>query len=184
MTSLKTVTLDPRVAARLFLAQAKHPRNEVGGLLLGRARGERLEVARIVMTRRVGNAVHIQFTAADFERAHTMAERLDLLVVGWAHGHPTYGAFLSSTDIRHQSQSQEFYPDYVALVIDPFKRHGIDMKIFRVAEGRAVDVSYEYGVVKHEAQEASPHRRLAPSERPKAALRRRWLRRTRVASRR
>ncbi len=52
------------------------------------------------------------------------------LVVGWAHCHPDYGCFLSSTDVRTQRQyfAEEFN---IALVIDPVRN---EKKVFKLSQ--------------------------------------------------
>ena len=44
----------------------------------------------------------------------------DKIIVGWAHSHPTFGCFLSDTDLRTQ---KNFFPEWfhAALVIDPVR---------------------------------------------------------------
>ncbi len=56
------------------------------------------------------------------------------LVVGWAHAHPNYGCFLSSTDVRTQRQyfAEEFN---IALVIDPVRGEKRVFKLSQDAKG-------------------------------------------------
>lgn len=52
----------------------------------------------------------------------------DKIIVGWAHSHPSFGCFLSSTDIEAQ---KKFFPEdfHAALVIDPIRK---EKKFFKL----------------------------------------------------
>ena len=45
--------------------------------------------------------------------------RLEGRIVGWYHSHPSYGIFMSETDLNTHSKLLQFSPYVVALVVDP-----------------------------------------------------------------
>ncbi len=71
------------------------------------------------------SATHVRFAPAAFsELSKLLASRQrDELVVGWAHSHPSYGCFLSPTDLKTQ---QDYFGEsfHTALVIDPLADSG------------------------------------------------------------
>ena len=65
--------------------------------------------------------------------------------VGWAHSHPGFGVFMSSVDISSQTKCfQSFFPDAVAMVMDPLSRIGMEFQFFRAINGKAKKIEYEY----------------------------------------
>lgn len=93
---------------------------EALGLLLGKAykwQGrEYVIVEEYATAENDATAVSVRFTEEAFEKlAGQLGERT---VVGWAHSHPGYGCFLSSTDLRTQ---KAFFNEryHIALVCDP-----------------------------------------------------------------
>lgn len=137
------VVVNPVVVAKVFVMQARRRQNEVGALLLGRIEGKSLFVEDIGPFV-VGSAAAVDFKPQDFENTLAKA-RPGQYIVGWAHGHPTYGAFLSATDVRHQQEGQGLFPDYVALVLDPHRADGAHFQFFRVEDQRARHVEHSYG---------------------------------------
>lgn len=66
-------------------------------------------------------------------------------VVGWAHSHPGLGVFMSGVDINTQERSfQSFFPDAVAMVMDPLAKSGLEFRFFRASNGRARKLDYDY----------------------------------------
>ena len=60
------------------------------------------------------------------------------VIVGWAHSHPNYGCFLSSTDFRTQ---KAFFPEdfHFALVCDPIRS---ECKVFKINGSGYEEVSF------------------------------------------
>jgi proteasome lid subunit RPN8/RPN11 len=52
-----------------------------------------------------------------------MARHRGKVLAGWCHSHPSYGCFLSSTDLATQ---RRFFPEpwHVAMVVDPLREEG------------------------------------------------------------
>lgn len=152
MVKTSEVLVDPEVISDFFALAASSPNHERGALLLGRLEGRFAIVERCMLIPRKGTATTIEFLPSDFEKA---AERMDenQLLLGWAHSHPTYGAFLSGTDVKHQSQGQALFPDYLALVLDPFHELGANFAFFRVEDGRATRIPHHFHI-REESDEA------------------------------
>ncbi|HIH20084.1 TPA: hypothetical protein HA244_02345 [Candidatus Micrarchaeota archaeon] len=84
-------------------------------------------------------AVSVSFSPTAFERlAQELKQKQENVIVGWAHSHPSYGCFLSSTDVRTQTV---FFPEdfHFALVCDPVRA---ESKAFKVRDGRTREVSF------------------------------------------
>jgi proteasome lid subunit RPN8/RPN11 len=102
-----------------------HPRQEVGGLLVGAVyqEGERFLVAvRTALPGRhtwAGQAF-LTFTGRTWiDLVRRRRAYPESVVVGWYHSHPGLGIFLSSNDrFIHRSFFAD-YPWYLALVVDP-----------------------------------------------------------------
>ncbi len=84
--------------------------------------------------------VSVRFSHDSFEKLafefQARRQNSDTAIVGWAHSHPGYGCFLSSTDVSTQEKFFS-HPQSVALVIDPTKREGEKMlkRAFGVKNG-------------------------------------------------
>jgi proteasome lid subunit RPN8/RPN11 len=138
------VLVRPSVIAEAFESAANKPSNEVGGLLLGQFRGRFVVVQRLVPSSSVGSSTRITFRASDFARALDQAEP-NQLIVGWYHSHPGHGVFLSPTDLKHQSQSQDQCRDYVALVLDPLRPEGFGFGFHRATRNdEATRIPHHY----------------------------------------
>jgi proteasome lid subunit RPN8/RPN11 len=92
---------------------------EVIGYLYGHLNIDEPEVLEItdVDQMNAGHAVTVEVPASDtsfYERVEKQE-----YIVGWIHSHPSFGLFLSSTDIGTQHLFERLFSDAVALVIDP-----------------------------------------------------------------
>jgi len=122
-----------------FFSKAAERGLEAMGLLVGRVfswRGAQYVVVEDFITaRNRASAVSVRFSEDAFgelvektvgktsERTADKAARQKRIFVGWAHSHPGYGCFLSSTDVETQ---RKYFPApfHVALVVDPLKEDG------------------------------------------------------------
>ncbi len=98
---------------------------ETMALLVGKCflwRGKKWTVVEEILTGGTdASAVSVSFSHHSFpELVKQYKEKSDKLIVGWIHSHPSYGCFLSHTDLKTQKGffSQDFN---VALVVDPTK---------------------------------------------------------------
>lgn len=67
-------------------------------------------------------AVSVRFSPQSFEKlSQQLRSKLgDSVIVGWVHSHPSYGCFLSSTDVS--TQLRFFNEDFhIAAVFDPLR---------------------------------------------------------------
>jgi len=70
-------------------------------------------------------SVHVEFddnalgdVVKEFKKLYNSSK---YMLIGWYHSHPSYGCFMSSTDINsHKNSFREEY--HIALVIDPVKK--------------------------------------------------------------
>lgn len=126
-----TEVLVDQAVYQQVLSHLRSGRRELGGLLIGRAFGDRDQPARVARVELLaavpaaqssGNGYSLRMEASVWTAA---AERLaqhpagdELKVVGWYHSHPGLGAFFSATDCA--TQAAFFNHDYsIGWVIDP-----------------------------------------------------------------
>ena len=122
---------------------------EVIGWLIGRVDGESVEVLKAIpMTS--GSSIFVQMTDYSIiPKIAEEAEKINAVIVGWFHSHPSFGFFLSSVDIRTQRNQQSLFENAIALVCDPTKItsiepgiHGyqVDMSDNRISDYRELDI--------------------------------------------
>ena len=124
-----------------------HFRREAGKNLeaMGLLVGEVFENGFVLITDYVtaeneASAVSVRFRENAFsELTRLLSEKgSEGFVVGWAHSHPGYGCFMSSTDAG--TQRSFFNNEHnVALVIDPAKD---EARFFRLNNGECVEISF------------------------------------------
>jgi proteasome lid subunit RPN8/RPN11 len=94
---------------------------EVIGWLIGTIEGETVTVLNAIpMTS--GSSIFVEMS--DYTIIPKIAEeadKIDAVIVGWFHSHPSFGFFLSSVDIRTQRNQQSLFENAIALVCDPTK---------------------------------------------------------------
>jgi len=94
---------------------------EVIGWLIGTIEGETATVLKAIpMTS--GSSIFVEMS--DYTIIPKIAEeadKIDAIIVGWFHSHPSFGFFLSSVDIRTQRNQQSLFENAIALVCDPTK---------------------------------------------------------------
>ncbi|HDO19425.1 MAG TPA: hypothetical protein ENG74_01730 [Thermoplasmatales archaeon] len=117
-------------------------REEAVCLLRGEIAGEYLVIWNVHLCKNSkGSHATVSINPAEFSEA----SRDDgYYVVGWAHSHPGFGVFMSSTDQRTQASMQAMFPDAVAAVIDPFHKDGIQIGFFRIEEGKLKRIDFAY----------------------------------------
>lgn len=122
-------------AEALFAKQGQNG-FEAMGLLLGQPRswhGSTYVVAdQFITAANTENPVQVRFLDEAFP---SIAKQINAargsIVVGWIHSHPSYGCFLSATDVKtHRAFFAE--PFNVAVVVDPLKT-GSDGKMEKKA---------------------------------------------------
>lgn len=113
---------------------------EAMGLLAGEVReweGEKFVVVEDYIT--AGNSatsVSVRFSEEAFPqlaRQVNEARRKGKIIVGWNHSHPSFGCFLSATDVSTQKKyfAEEFS---IAMVVDPVRR---EKKVFKLEENKS-----------------------------------------------
>ncbi|NHJ03209.1 MAG: hypothetical protein EAX90_00125 [Candidatus Heimdallarchaeota archaeon] len=94
---------------------------EVIGWLVGKVDEETVTVIKAIpMTS--GSSIFVEMS--DYTIIPKIAEEADkvnAVIVGWFHSHPSFGFFLSGVDIRTQRYQQSLFDNAIALVCDPTK---------------------------------------------------------------
>jgi hypothetical protein len=82
------------------------------------------------------------------------------VIIGWWHTHPGLGAhFMSGTDIATQQRYQAFFPQAVAMVVDPLRfsesldLEDLDLHIFTVENRKAKNLDF---IFVHKPEEVIP----------------------------
>ncbi len=141
-------------------AAAAASRKECLSLLLGEARTWRGKPYAVVTGLADGGndatAVSVKFEEGAFPAlAQQLNDAVDRgeLVVGWAHSHPSYGCFLSPTDVRTQ-KAYFNRPFSVALVIDPLRG---EKQFFKLSDDGNEYRDATYAVYRRRQAPAAPH---------------------------
>ena len=125
---------------------------EVIGWLVGSVDEETITVHQAIpMTS--GNSIFVEMTDYSIiPQIVEEAEKINAVIIGWFHSHPSFGFFLSSVDIRTQRNQQSLFDNAIALVCDPTKVstaepgiHGyqVFMEAQRFREYRELDITVE-----------------------------------------
>ncbi|MBK5113418.1 MAG: hypothetical protein KGD59_05705 [Candidatus Heimdallarchaeota archaeon] len=125
---------------------------EVIGWLIGTIEGETVTVLNAIpMTS--GSSIFVEMSDYTIiPKIAKEADKIDAVIVGWFHSHPSFGFFLSSVDIRTQRNQQSLFENAIALVCDPTKVSTIEPGIHgyqvfmdhsRGREYRELDISME-----------------------------------------
>lgn len=107
-----------------FASEAKKGLEAIG-LLLGEVNsfnGRTYSfITEYITSKNNATSVSVRFSEKAFsDLAFEINSVKTKFVIGWAHSHPNYGCFLSSTDLR--TQRKYFNQEYnIALVIDPIR---------------------------------------------------------------
>ncbi len=131
---------------------ARAGRTEIGGFLIGKIGRNKIIITRATFPRQRGTRTHVTINDADMAiLAEELAERgTGEVIVGWHHTHPGLGVFMSSTDVSTQQRYQAFFPEAIALVMDPMKfaqtldMDDLDLRIYRVDGRKEYELEYEY----------------------------------------
>ncbi len=138
-----------RKAEKLF-EMAAQSGLEAMGLLVGNAyswKGRQyVMVENFITAKNLPTAVSVKFTKEAFgelTKAYSAHFKEKKLIVGWIHSHPSYGCFLSQTDINTQVKCFSA-PFNIAMVVDPLRRDDgrMEERVFRVKANDYYEVSF------------------------------------------
>lgn len=139
----KKILIDVDVLSEIFKYFLSKGRIEAACLLRGTMVGEYLMIKDIHKCKKsTGTRATIDIQPMEFSDA----DKGDgYYTIGWVHSHPQLGVFMSKRDIMsHAKYFQSFFPDAVAMVMDPLSKNGMEFNFFRAFNGRAKKVEYEY----------------------------------------
>jgi len=115
-------------------------RREIIGLLFGWVESGNVHVAGFNSDDKHNSPVHAELDDEFMaQSAQRVVERPRERVVGWWHSHPSYGCFMSDTDIRTQRKLERF-GQVVALVLDPTEH--LDFSFYTCEEGGYMSMPY------------------------------------------
>ncbi|MFH1751213.1 MAG: hypothetical protein ABH863_06035 [Candidatus Micrarchaeota archaeon] len=136
--------------AEKAVVRAANEGKEAMGLLVGdvlKWKGfEYVLVENFITAKNDSSAVSVRFSRDAFtelSRAYSGHFRDGKMIVGWLHSHPSYGCWLSATDVGTQNR---FFtePHSIAMVLDPMREEGRRMqgRVFRVAGNAYYEISF------------------------------------------
>ncbi|NHJ87133.1 MAG: hypothetical protein FK734_16840 [Asgard group archaeon] len=127
---------------------------EVIGWLIGQITEDTITVLKAIPMSS-GNSIFVEMDDYTIiPKIAEEAEKINAVIVGWFHSHPSFGFFLSGVDIRTQRYQQSLFENAIALVCDPTKInsyepgvHGyqVHMDQMHAREYRELDISVDIG---------------------------------------
>ncbi|MFX1403372.1 MAG: Mov34/MPN/PAD-1 family protein [Promethearchaeota archaeon] len=149
---MRRIEIFPGILSLMLSKAARAGRTEIGGFLIGKIERNKIIITRATFPRQRGTRTHVSINDADMAiLAEELAERgAGEVIVGWHHTHPGLGVFMSGTDVSTQLRYQAFFPEAVALVMDPMKfaqtldMNDLDLRIYRVDSRKEYELAYEY----------------------------------------
>lgn len=159
---MQPVQIFPGVLSLILTRSARAGRTEIGGFLIGRVQNEDVLVTGATFPRQVGTPTHVVINNIEMANlAEELAERgTGEAIIGWWHTHPGLGAsFMSGTDTATQRRYQAFYPQAIAVVVDPVKfseslvLQDLDLHVYRLVDEKPKDFIFSYV---HEPREVIP----------------------------
>ncbi|MFX1565843.1 MAG: Mov34/MPN/PAD-1 family protein [Promethearchaeota archaeon] len=158
---MRRIEIYPGILSLMLSKAARAGRTEIGGFLIGKITRDKILVTRATFPRQTGSRTHVYINDADMAiLAEELAERgAGEVILGWHHTHPGLGVFMSGTDVSTQLRYQAFFPEAIALVMDPIKfsetlnMEDLDLRIFRVDGRKEFELNYEYA---HDPSEIIP----------------------------
>ena len=134
-TAQPIVVVDCEVVRTIRQHARSSNSTEVCGILIGRDRDRRVEVAACIEGENAeGAGAHVTFTQSTWEHIYAIKDKKfpDDRIVGWYHSHPGFGIFLSEHDtFIHKNFFSS--PGQIAWVFDP---HSDEEGCFVWVDGR------------------------------------------------
>jgi len=149
---MRQIVIFPGILSLILSKAARAGRTEIGGFLIGKIERNQLIITRATFPRQIGTSTHVSINDVDMALlAEELAERgAGEVIIGWHHTHPGLGVFMSGTDVSTQRRYQAFFPEAVAMVMDPIKfsetlnLEDLDLRIYRVKNGKPEALDYVY----------------------------------------
>ncbi len=115
------------IIQKIYAHFQKEARNkkEAIGLLIGNPNehnGQKyIQINDYITSENNASHVHVSFDKQAFSKLAAQYDNTKGIIIGWAHSHPSFGCFLSSTDV--QTQQDLFNEEFnIAMVVDPLAR--------------------------------------------------------------
>ena len=93
-------------------------------------------------------STHVRFAPEAFANLSRLLSQRGQgeLIVGWAHSHPSYGCFLSPTDLKTQ---QDYFgePFHTALVIDPLRGEKGQTRFYQLSTNKKAYREVPFAVI-------------------------------------
>ena len=114
------IEISPLAYAKIIDWTSANTEREVGGYLIGVIKDKKVIITEVTFSVDSSTPTHVSIDAMAQMRIIEEIEKRDgkETILGWWHTHPSYGLFLSSTDIATQQVYQALLPEAVAMVND------------------------------------------------------------------
>lgn len=147
----KKVLVDVNAITKAFQFFTSKGYNEGICLLRGRYCAEYLLVSDVFLCHKAkATSTHVKIPSESYTKASEIND--GNYTCGWGHSHPGFKTFISKTDEATQKDFQAFFPDAVALVMNPYAKNGIEFKFFRYEDSdkHPNEIKYDYLVNRNE----------------------------------
>jgi len=114
------IEISPLAYAKIIDWTSANTEREVGGYLIGVIKDKKVIITEVTFSVDSSTPTHVSIDAMAQMRIIEEIEKREgkETILGWWHTHPSYGLFLSSTDIATQQVYQALLPEAVAMVND------------------------------------------------------------------
>ena len=114
------IEISPLAYAKIIDWTSGNTEREVGGYLIGFVKNKKVIITESTFSVAKSTPTHVTIDEMAQFRIIEEIEKRDgnETIVGWWHTHPSYGLFLSGTDIATQNVYQSLLPEAVAMVND------------------------------------------------------------------
>lgn len=136
------IEISPLAYAKIIDWASANTEREVGGYLVGIIEDKKVIITEVTFSVEKSTPTHVSLDVMAQMRIIEEIEKREgkETILGWWHTHPSYGLFLSSTDIATQQVYQSLLPEAVAMVNDgnafaaSQEQKDFKAKFFRVTE--------------------------------------------------
>ncbi|MHA1503600.1 MAG: Mov34/MPN/PAD-1 family protein [Candidatus Heimdallarchaeota archaeon] len=136
------IEISPLAYAKIIDWTSGNTEREVGGYLVGTIEDKKVIITEVTFSVDKSTPTHVSLDVMAQMRIVEEIEKRDgkETILGWWHTHPSYGLFMSGTDIATQQIYQSLLPEAVAMVNDgnafalSQKQKDYKAKFFRVTD--------------------------------------------------
>ena len=131
---VEEITLTSLAYGKMMDFATLHAPREVIGVCAGIKENIDVTISE-VYPMNVGSNSYVELTDENYEEipvflASLRAKNPQLQLIGWFHSHPFGGAhsiYMSRTDIAYHKNAQQFFGEWLSLILDPYEQHNASL---------------------------------------------------------